>query len=230
MIFKELSMSDAEIIFNSYLANGIPDNIGSKLDSTYSKLRTDILEMAGSNVEKSYEFDLNFALKLFEYFSKLEDFSEVVASNYGFWRYVCLNVVPDLIEKRKGLNSEYFYSKNVRLYIPSMWWFIEISYQGNIQSTRKLLENLNTDYILQFVERPGRDGTYVNVMRLIFKYICSLPKSVTNVKVGNANLMRRVLMQHTACNPNYNLIFEDKTDEYVRLLFKNCGVNISDYE
>ena len=97
-------------------------------------------------------------------------------------------------------------------------------------STKKILKKFNTDYILQLVERPGREGTYLEISREIIKYLALLPKEVINNKVAGANLMRRVLIQHTARINNYNLLVENEVKEYVKELFALCGEEIEQYE
>ena len=198
------------------------------LDVDYKKLRCDLLNIVPKPIEKNYEFDLEFGIRIYEYFNNVEslNFNEAVASNYDFWRYICLKVIPDVIEKRHGFVETYYYSKNVRMYIPTLWWYIEIGYQGDIKSTYNCLKSFSTDYIVQFVERPGREGLYIEVIRRIFYYLAKLPKEVINDKKGNQTLIRRLLIQHTAKNANYNLVVEGKIDEYVKELYKSCGVEV----
>ena len=101
-----------------------------------------------------------------------------------------------------------------------------MSYQGDLESTYDCLKDFSTDFILQFVERPGRDGMYIDVTRCIFAYLSKLPKQIINEKKGNKTLIRRLLIQHTARNVNFNLVVEGKTKEYVKGLFSSCGVEV----
>ena len=102
-------------------------------------------------------------------------------------------------------------------------------YQGNYEQTYQCLKNKSTDYILQIVERPGRDGMFLDVSRLIVYYLSKLPDEIVNKKYNNQTLLRRIAIQNTAKNSNYNLIFENKADEYVKGLFSSCGVEVDDY-
>ena len=40
----------------------------------------------------------------------------------------------------------------------------------------------------------------------------------------------RVLIQNTSQINNYNLVFDNNEDKYVKSLFSACGVEVTDYE
>lgn len=235
MKFRELERDEAQKLYES-LADGvikIDDAYFADLDDSYSKIRKTILAwIADHPVAKNYDFDLSFALELYSYFSpaKMPGFNESVASNYGFWRYVCLKVIPDIIIERHGFVKEYFYAKNVRLYASTLWWYIEMCYQGSLEKTYDCLKDKSTDYILQIVERPGRDGMYLDVSRLIVHYLSVLPSDIVNKEVGGQTLLRRILIQNTARSSNYNMVLDNKADEYVKGLLLSCGVEVEKYE
>ena len=223
MKYKVLKRNDAKKLFEEYEQNGLPKQF--ELSKEYLKMRDDLLELANLksfNKSELYKFDLDFAINLYDYFNELEDFNETVASNYNFWMYISLKVVPDIVAKRRGFVAEYYYSKNVRIYLATLWWYVHISWQGSIEKTYDCLEKLNTDYILQLVERTGK-GIYLEVSRAIIKRICSVSDKERNKRVNDANLMRRVLMLNTAKIENFNLLFENDVDAYVAMLFKECG-------
>lgn len=224
----ELNREEAKHDFDKLCSNGITEYYFSSLDSDYQKIRNGLLSIVPKPIQKTYEFDLMFGIKIYEYFNEknIPEFNEAVASNYGFWRYICLKVIPDIIIERHGFVDTYFYEKNVRIYIPTLWWFIEMSYQGDLETTYNCLKRFSTDYILQFVERPGRDGMYIDVVRSIFKYLSKLPDSIIKEKKGGQILVRRLLIQHTAKNSNFNLVVEGQIDEYVKGLFSSCGVEV----
>lgn len=234
MKYIELEREEAEKIYNS-IENGttiLDDTYFSQLDNEYTKIRNTIMSWLTEHpVTKNYDFDLFFAIKLYDFFSDktYPDFNEAIASNYGFWRYICLKVVPDIIIERHGTIKEYFYAKNVRLYIPTLWWYIEMCYQGSPELTYDCLKDKSTDYILQIVERPGRDGMFLDVSRLIIYYLSKLPEEVVSKKYNDQTLLRRVVIQNTAKNLNYNMAIEGKVKEYVIGLFKSCGVEVNDY-
>jgi hypothetical protein len=235
MVIKTLTKENSEELLQFLASNGekIPDSYFQTLDSEYQRMRSDLLafEQASKQLASDdYGFDLEMASQIYEYFNSLDFFNETVASNYGFWRYVCVKVVPDLTYRRHGYVPAYFYEKSVRLYIPTLWWYFHMSWQGTADETKKILRSLNTDYIMQLVERPGREGTYLGTTRAIMKYLGKLPPAVTSKKVGNSILFRRVMIQNTAKNENYNLAIDGKTDQYVKDLFESCGVEVEQYE
>jgi hypothetical protein len=234
MKYYELEKDEAQRLFDS-ISNKkteLNEEYFSKLDSEYTKIRNKILSWCIERpITKDYEFDLFLALKLHEFFSveNFPDFNEAIASNYGFWRYICLMVIPDVIIERHGLIKEYFYAKNVRLYISTLWWFIEMCFQGDYLKTYDCLKDKSTDYILQIVERPGRSGMFIDVSRLIIYYLSKLPEDVVNKQYNKQTLLRRVVIQNTAKNTSYNMVLEGKVKEYVIGLFRSCGVEVQEY-
>lgn len=111
----EMTRQEAQDKFDSYLAYGLPNSYDF-LSENELKIRNDLNGFANFELE-NYAFDLDFAVKLYKYFDiNSSIFDEVKASNYNFWYYLSLNVVPDLVTKRHGLVDSYFYSKNVRIY------------------------------------------------------------------------------------------------------------------
>ena len=196
----------------------------------FQGLRNDLTELFKKNYNgrKDYDLDLSFAIDLYRYFSQFENFNETIASNFDFWRYLSLKVVPDLVSFRHGLIPEYFYKKTTRIYLSTLWWYIHMSFNGDLETTRNLLKDLSTDYILQMVERGGR-GVYLSINRLIMRALSLLPESVRNQKKSGKNLFRRVMIQYTAVNKNYNLVIEGEEKEFVHDLFKACGVEVNNY-
>ncbi len=223
MEFYKLKNGDSEKKLNLYHDKRDINIITSKLNSNYLKMRIDLLELAGE-VKKKYDFDLEFGLKLYKYFNEIPGFNVTIASDYDVWRYISICVVPDLIVQRHGFQPEYFYKKNVRIYLSSLWWFIHLAYQKDDEDTYEKLKVLNTDYVLQIVERPGRNGIYVEIMREIVRQLLLYPEEIRNKKIGNRTLIRRVMIQNTAKSDNYNLIFDGKVERYVADLFDSCNI------
>ena len=232
MKIEVLSRDDAATLFNQYVDAGfVPANLDNSLNGDYKKLRNDLLKIESElTQQESYKKDLSLALKLYEYFNNCEWFSETLAGNYGFWRFISLRVVPDLVYRRCGLNAPYFYEKTTRMYVPKLWWYIHMSYQGSLASTEKVLLSLNTDYIMQLVERTGRCGFFLEISREIMRQFSKIPSSVANKKVNGSNLFRRVLIQNTAKMDNYNLVVENDAQKYVEDLFLSCKVEVNKYE
>lgn len=226
MRILELNREFARREYENFIDN-YDENFFESLSKDYLEIRNNLLSLHRNCLNfRDYEYDLNFGIQLYEYFNNEEWFNECVASNYGFWKFICIKVVPDIVQWRHGNNASYYYEKNVRIYIPTLWWYIHLSYQNNIEDTKKCLSNLNTDYILQLVERPGKDGTYIEVSREIIRRISSLSKEERNKKIGNVNLFRRLLIQNTAKVNNYNLVFENNVEKYVNDLLISCNVKV----
>ena len=226
MKINGLDKHKAEDRYNEFLSLNrvfVDNNLGE-----YETIRNEILAIKPNYDSKDkYGYDLEFACNLYTYFNSKEWFSINLASNYNFWRYICVYVIPDVIYERFDFSVEHYYKKDVRIYIPSLWWYIHMSFYKDVETTKTMLKSLNSDYILQLVERPGRNGLFLDLYREIMRVLCSLSDSVRNRKLNKANLFRRVLIQNTAQSDSYNLIIEDKTNEYVEELFASCGVELN---
>lgn len=227
-----LSRDEATTLFNSMVGDEmILENFDSSIPTDYFEFRKELLKIEKITAKpESYKTDLYFGLLLYQYLNSCEWFNETLAGNYGFWRFISLKVVPDIIKRRCGLNAPYFYEKSTRMYIPKLWWYIHMSYQGNIEDTEKVLLPLNTDYIMQLVERTGRSGFYLEISREIMRQLSLLPTNIINKKVNGSNLFRRVLIQNTAKMDNYNLVVENDAKQYVLDLFSSCKVKVENYE
>ena len=72
----------------------------------------------------------------------------------------------------------------------TIWWYVHLSWQNNINETYNILINNTTDTILQLVERPGL-GYNVELYR-------ELMKQYNNYEDSSRNLFRTVLKLNTA--------------------------------
>ena len=175
---REIGKQEAVVLWNNYQENGwtLPE-----LNGSYLTVRKDLVSIFNKVSEKglkikSYEFDVEFALGLFKYFSDQGIDNLRTASNDGFWRYLSLVVIPDLVKSRwdkedslsAGL-ADHFFKKSSRIWLKSLWWFVYLSFNSDLASTRALLSSgvFSTDTILNFVERSGREGTNVELYRTI---------------------------------------------------------------
>ncbi|MDY6392591.1 MAG: hypothetical protein SPL80_07105 [Bacilli bacterium] len=224
MHYQKLEKDAASAVFDAFVETG-KSFAADDLTDTYKALRKETLKKEAEIHEASYKFDLEMALWFYEYTQQvMQDFTEAVASDNDVWRYICCKVVPEVVERRHGLKDSYFFQRPFRIYFQALWWFVHLSYQGSISSTRKVLENLSTDYIMQFVERSGKDGIYLCVSREIMRQFAMVPIATRNKLVNDKILFRRVMIQNTAKNGSFNLVMEGKEAEYVSLLFEACGV------
>ncbi len=237
MIYKTYDRGEARVAMENWLKNypNLP-----VLNSDYLKMREDIekiYEEVNQDVIdiKSYPFDVKFGIALYHYFDcSHPDFSMRLASNDGFWIYISLQVVPHIVAKRWGKDNEsHYWSKGVRIWLRSIWWYVYLSWQGNIKETEDLLLSpcFNTDSILNLSERVGRYGTYINVCRCIMKDYSTIPLS--NIKQynekleGNLTLFRLIMKLNTV----KSLVIEPDlcdggVEGYVKSLFRQANINL----
>lgn len=92
------------------------------------------------------------------------------ASSDGFWRHLSLEVLPDVVAARwEERQHTRFWSERSRIWLRAVWWFVHLSWQGNVQDTRDILAGVTTDDMVQLVERPGRQGVRIGLYRAIMR-------------------------------------------------------------
>lgn len=143
----------------------------------------------GSN-KLDYHFDLLYGLKVYEILNEEIGFVNRVATNDDVWRYLSISVIPDIVHARWGLNADHFYKTSRRIWLKTIWWYIDLSWRGNAEETYEILKGNSTDTILQLVERPGI-GYYNELYREIMLQYASLEDS-------SRNWFRRALKLNTA--------------------------------
>ena len=211
MEIKTLNRGEAQKAMDEWIENypELPSvdsgyaSIRNDLQSINRKIRSDI---AGTKRSDNYLTDAYMGLALYEYFWNQQGFTLRTAADDGFWRYLSVKVVPDIVAQRWGKdNSDHFWSKPTRIWLRSVWWYVHLAWQGSSKSTKKLLEspNLNTDTILNFVERNGRKGTCVNAYRHIIRIYGKLPEQTVrqygrNKAASSDDLFRVVMKLNTA--------------------------------
>ncbi len=180
---------------------------GAVLDDSYLRLQETLQEAwrkaneaAQKNKDKSrkeYVRDLNFALGLYEFFSGGEfEMSPRSAADISIWRYISINVVPDIVKERWPNESSWedrFYRKSNRVYLKVLWWYIYLSWQGDTEHTYEALEANSEDTIAQLVERSGAHGYNLMLYRKIMAIHFSQEESERTM-----NLFRKVMKLHTA--------------------------------
>ena len=178
--------------------------------------------------------DYSYGLYLYEYLWNQSGFSLRVAANDGFWRYLSVKVVPDVVAQRWGKdNDSHFWSQPTRIWLRSIWWYVHMAWQGSIEETRDVLScsHFTTDTILNFEERTGRYGTYIEAYRQIIKYYSKVPESIIK-KMGRGksnssdDIFRIVMKLNTAkmmvMDPALYLGGEEA---YAKSLFRDAGVD-----
>ncbi len=176
MKIERLSRKEAIEAMNSWIANSftLPS-----LGKDYLEIRDDLLAMfehsrkeAGS--VQGYLMDVCFGSEVFRYFKNKQWFTDRLASDDGFWRYLSLRVVPDLVGERWGnTNADHYYTKPSRIWLKTMWWYYYLSFNKDVEATKEMLKSkaFSTDTILNLVERTGRCGTNISVYRgIMLKY------------------------------------------------------------
>lgn len=177
-----------------------------------------------------YNIDLHFGIALYKYLCSMKDFTMRVATNDDFWRYVSLMVIPDIVSDRWGKeNKSHFFERTTRIWVRVLWWYIYMSWQGNIEVTQLMLEKkaFTTDEILNLVERVGRHGICIDVYRKIVKKYSHIPDAERiRHKEGEKTLFRKLLIKN---NAKY-LVIDPMLygiDEYVQSIFDDLKVSFA---
>lgn len=243
MKIKSLNRGEAQTAMNEWLSNypKLPS-----VDSDYEALRKTIQDMnqlvrdeAGKYEygKKDYYIDVHLGILLYDFFKSQQWFTMRTAADDGFWRYLSVLVVPDVVEQRWGRDNEaHYWSRNTRIWLRSIWWYIHLSWQGSNDATLSVLEtpHFSTDTILNFEERSGRNGTYVEAYRsIIYFYSKVSADDIKNYSRGHKNgsddVFRVVMKLNTAkmmvMDP---ALCEGGIEAYARSLYSDVGVKLND--
>lgn len=179
---------------------------------------------------KTYDYDYRFALDLYELLNSLEWFNSSLASDYDFWRFVCVSVAPNIIEYRHDIaKTEYYYSKNVRMYFPTMYWYIHLCFNNDIETTRHIVEQNNSDTILNLIERPGRKGLNEVLQRKIMYYYWIIIKSKRYNKAELMLIFRKVMVLNLSKLQNVEPVAcVEGIDGYVRKLYLTLNIEFDE--
>lgn len=241
MIIKTLTRGQAQEAMKDWIKNYpslpyIDDElltIREEIQKMNSQVRAEMDEKG--IIKRDYYLDYRLGLLIYEYLSNQKGFSLRVASNDAFWRYLSVKIVPDVVAQRWGKdNDSHFWSQPSRIWLRSLWWFVHLSWQGNVIDTEKVLssKHFTTDTILNFEERTGRNGTYIDAYRQIIRLYSlvseeDLRNNTRNKAKNSDDLFRVVMKLNTArmmvMDP---ALYEGGELEYARSLFRDAGVNI----
>src|SRR5699024_2789395 len=94
-----------------------------------------------SNAPLQYEFDLLFGLEVYEILNESIGFNNRVASNDDIWRYLMIRVIPDITHARWGKSEDRFFKTSRRIWLKTIWWYIELSWKDNKENTYEILKN-----------------------------------------------------------------------------------------
>ena len=124
-------------------------------------------------IKYNYNRDLVFALKIYEFFSVGQyNMPPRIAADPRVWSYISIRLVPEIVRERWPKKSSWedrFYRKPNRIYLKVLWWYIYLSWQGETEDTRIILENNTEDTIAQLVERSGAHGYRLELYRKIMR-------------------------------------------------------------
>ena len=198
----------------------------SKLNNEFLSIRKFFLETYDKYSHlKGYDLDLNIALDFYEFINNLPGFASNVECDDDFWKNIAIFVIPDVIAKRHpNMNSDYYYSKNVRIYPYVLYWYIKLSWQGTREKTYNVLKNNSTDEIMQMVERPSTIGINVALYRTIMKKFSEIPagsKRSIMINGKSKKIFRLVFIKNTAkLSVTRPEIYPGGIEKYVDMLFE----------
>lgn len=199
-----MNKEEAGEVFNSW---GDVPNDARELNDEYIKIKDDLSSKFDNIIEKrsnlivehknisSYEIDLLFGLELYQYFKVNYNLTERIAANTDFWRFLSMRPLAEIVFERWGKNDSRFYKVQRRVWLKTIWWYIHLSWQGDIETTYDILKDNTTDEIAQLVERVGNKGYRKDLYRIIMKIFGELDKEK---KGRNINLFRRIMKLNTA--------------------------------
>lgn len=240
MIIKTLNRSESQVAMKDWLATypSLPQVEGDyiKIRSEIQNFSKKIREECPQDIDKKdYYTDVHIGILLYDYLWKQPGFNLRAAANDDFWRYLSIKVVPDVVADRWGKENEsHYWSKPARIWLRSIWWYVHLSWQGDMTTTAKVLESpcFTTDSILNLEERTGRNGTFINVYRYIMYYYSRISQEVLeaydkNTKTQSDGLFRIVMKLNTAKSMVIDpALYLGGEKEYVRSLFMDAGVRV----
>ena len=229
--WKRLSRQVAANNLDKYFRDG-QFNTNIEVYPDYNKLAEQLRrayeeaeEAAASEKTNKYKVDLEFGLKIYKilnsspYSMKIRE-----AGDDGIWRFLSIEVVPDIIYRRWATSSgdlplDHYYKKNNRNYLKSLWWYVHLSYQQDDASTKAVLSNNTTDTIVALVERTGKTGYSVELYREILR---AFSNPVADYKANDSDLFRKIMVLNTAWTATIEpALFEGGIPGYVKELYSH---------
>lgn len=208
-----------------------------EVDSFYLEIRNEFKKTYNEVKEKysrDYDIDIHFGIYLYNYFENITSFNMRTASDDGFWRYLSLKVVPDLVTDRWGKNNEaHFWKRGSKIWLRTLWWYVHLSWQGNEQKTIDVIGSygFSTDTILNLIDRSGK-GYYIGVYRYIMYFHSRVPKAkldeFNRKTVTKADSLFRVIMKLNTARVKViePTLYLGGEREYVQSLFNDMGINV----
>lgn len=227
-VFKQLKDSTAsQLAMDSWRLLSPRDEMPN-VDRDYKEVRDDLERLffkIKETTEKDYFIDVRFGIALKEYFENKSWFSLRTASEVGFWRYLSLMVIPNVVKERWEFQEDHYWKKPKRIWLRTIWLYAYVSWNRDAETTREMLEQpmFTTDTILNLIERSGRKGMNIDLYRCIMKkYSESNELRLCYARGKNREpLFRAIMRLNTARTMVYEpALFEGGVEGYVKDLFK----------
>lgn len=193
----------------------------TKLKEPFDRIRALILQEREAFLQdethkvKSHGYDLRMGMLLYRVLKEEYGFNERAASRDEVWRYLSLEVCPDIVYERYDLNDLRFYRGTRRIWLRSIWWYIHLSWQGNAEETFNILQDNSADDILQLIDRSGTGGYRIDLTRELMR------QNRLYIKTPIPLLFRRVLKLNTArLNMIEPSLVEGGVERYVHDLYQ----------
>ena len=175
---SQMNQTSFDSLLESWKSYSLPEEDAALFKDSEKEveLRNAIVDVARQfdGDKKSYLYDLEIGIKLYQELSPVSGlFPLVEAADDDRWRFISCRIFPDLTYLRWStpgksdtgrINSKRFYSHPRRIWLKTLWWFVYLAWQGDVESTRKVLLKLSGDVISDFIERPN-NGYRVEYMR-----------------------------------------------------------------
>ena len=214
------NLSDSEFAslqetWSHHVVDGVPPE--------YQDLLSAIVHAFEDGAGDDYTIDLNVGFALYSYLSfdkPYFGFTNSVANDDDFWRYLTCRIIPDLTYARYPdpkagdvrINKKRFYAHTRRIWPKTLWWYIHLSWQGDEKSTRAVLRGLGVDTISQLIERTGK-GYRLPLYRELMRSYSTLPGK-------SSALFKRIQKQNTVdCKTIEPALMRDGERGYVQYMF-----------
>lgn len=174
MSFPTLNLKLSQRHFDEMVKSG--SFAPEKTNPDVEKIRRQLLAVvplydanARGNAAGPGAYDMKVGLALFQILAEA-GMDLRTAADDGWWRFLSLRVLPDLVKCRwDSAPPVRFWKGRSRIWLRAIWWTVHLTWQGSESSTRKVLENVTTDTVVQLVERPGKGGFRIDLTRRIFE-------------------------------------------------------------
>jgi hypothetical protein len=211
--FDKITVEKLKDIYVPDKYSDLRESLITARDKVFDLKDLDTIEKLG------YSFDLSFGLELYSILNDEYNFKLRDAANDDIWRFLQLQIIPDIVFSRWGRNEERFYKANRRIWIKTLWWYVHLSWNNDKTSTYQLLEKNTTDTIMNLVERPGLGydiELYRQIMRKYRQYCDGSNES--------RMLFRRVMIMNIARSATVSpKLIDGGLSNYVDKIFHDVG-------